>query len=129
MFRYIIIIIPCFFLSALCGWVNAQDICGIWLTANSEAKIEIKKKGNEHYEGKLIWTMDKSEKSKKTIGAVIVKDFVKTGKNNYKGIVNDLDKNKTYYSTITLISDNVMELRGYIGIPLFGRTEKWTRCN
>lgn len=44
------------------------------------------------------------------------------------GTVLDPDNGKVYRVKLTPSADGrTMELRGYIGIPLFGRTEQWTR--
>ncbi len=112
-------------------WVNssvsAQDISGIWLTAGKEAKIEIVLIDHNKYEGRLIWTADDSEKSKNAIGALIIKDFKKIGDNLYKGTITDINKNRTYNATIKMVNSEIIDVRGYVGISLFGRTEKWHR--
>lgn len=126
----LVFIVLCFFSTTilLSGNCNAQDLCGTWMTACSGAKINIQKKDKDLYEGTLVWTKDNNEESRKKLGTIIVKDLRKTGKNTYEGYVIDPEKNKTYNSTITIISDKIIELRGYIRIPLFGKTEKWTKC-
>lgn len=43
------------------------------------------------------------------------------------GHVYDPQSGKTYSGVITLAGD-ALKLRGYIGIPLFGRTETWHRA-
>jgi uncharacterized protein (DUF2147 family) len=42
------------------------------------------------------------------------------------GMLYDPKTGKTYHGTMTAHADK-MDLRGYIGLSLFGRTERWTR--
>jgi len=49
------------------------------------------------------------------------------GKSTYKGgRILDPENGKTYKCRIKLV-DDVLEVRGYIGIPALGRTQKWYR--
>jgi uncharacterized protein (DUF2147 family) len=43
------------------------------------------------------------------------------------GTIYDPKNGKTYRGKITLSSPTRLDLRGYVGIPLFGRTSHWTR--
>lgn len=43
------------------------------------------------------------------------------------GKVYDPNTGKTYKCTVTLLDDNTLKIRGYIGVSLFGRSETWTR--
>lgn len=105
----------------------AQNLEGIWLTANGEAKIQIYKAGNELYFGKLVGTKIQTAKAKKLWGSLILTNLKKINNTVYKGEAHDPDKEETYSCTITMKTANDMYLRGYIGISLFGRTEHWTR--
>ncbi|MGI9200847.1 MAG: DUF2147 domain-containing protein [Woeseiaceae bacterium] len=61
-------------------------------------------------------------------GLVIMTGFEFAGDGHWKnGTVYDPNSGKTYKCSITLIDDNTLKLRGYIGISLFGRSETWTR--
>jgi uncharacterized protein (DUF2147 family) len=44
-----------------------------------------------------------------------------------KGSLYDPKSGKSYRGKIHLAAPGRLELRGYIGIPLFGRTSVWTR--
>lgn len=52
-----------------------------------------------------------------------------TGKTGVaQGHVLDPHNGKTYRSTLTLMNDgNVLNVRGYLGVSLFGRTQTWHR--
>ncbi|MDR1793363.1 MAG: DUF2147 domain-containing protein [Bacteroidales bacterium] len=74
-----------------------------------------------------MWTKLQTDKAKSFWGAMILTDFKKESQTVYKGTVHDPEKNDSYKCTITIKDNNHLDLRGYIGIPLFGRTEHWTR--
>jgi len=60
------------------------------------------------------------------MGSMILKNFKKS-KKSYRGTVYDPTKGSNYKCTITLKGNDTLDLRGYIAIPLLGRTEKWSR--
>lgn len=35
---------------------------------------------------------------------------------------------ETYSCELTLIEANILEVRGYIGLPILGKTQTWTRA-
>jgi uncharacterized protein (DUF2147 family) len=129
---------------------QADDILGVWFNSEKDAQIEIAKCG-EKYCGTVVWLKDPNypEGSKdgipgtpkidhhnpdpslrKTpiIGLRIVHDFSYAGENLWKdGKVYDPKNGKTYKGKMTLVSPTQLDLRGYIGISLIGRTATWTR--
>ncbi|HTO16555.1 MAG TPA: DUF2147 domain-containing protein [Edaphocola sp.] len=108
--------------------LQAQEPVGIWLTEKKEAKVEIYQTSTGDYEGKIIWTKDQTEDSKRTIGQRILSTFKKKSKNTYEhGTINHLQQKKKYSGIITMISPNILKLRGYIGNPLFGISQTWTK--
>ena len=117
--------------------VNADLISGEWLTAPKDAKILIYKQANKYY-GKINWgetsgrkddkNPDASLRSRDLLGTVILKDFVFNGKDKWEdGSIYDPNNGKTYSCHIKLKDNKTLEVRGYIGISLLGRTEIWTR--
>jgi len=44
-----------------------------------------------------------------------------------KGWIYDPDVGKQYKAKMTMTGPDTLEIRGYIGVPLLGRTEVWTR--
>ncbi|MDR1031444.1 MAG: DUF2147 domain-containing protein, partial [Treponema sp.] len=104
-------------------WTNAQELEGLWLTTNGESIVQIYKVNNVLYQGRLIWTADQSDEAKNYHGSMVLIDFEQIDTTVFKGQVNDPEKQRTYSCTITMKNENALDLRGYIGIPLFGRTE------
>ena len=126
---------------------NAQnDILGTWYNGSKSGKVEISE-SNGKYVGKIVWleepistktnnpkvdenNPDKTMRTNPIIGLAVVKDFTYDGKGVFSGgSVYDPENGKTYKGKITLVDKNNLDLRGYIGIPALGRTEKWTRAS
>jgi uncharacterized protein (DUF2147 family) len=113
-----------------------------------KARIEIKEvKGK--YEGRIVWLKeptypegdkdagkpkqdrnnpDSAKRNKPILGLRILKGFVASGANTWtRGTIYDPENGKTYKCKITLVNPNTLNVRGYIGISLVGRTNVWTR--
>jgi len=130
----------------------SDDILGTWFNQDKDAKIEIFKCGND-YCGKIVWLKepvylpgskegtpgtakidyknpDAARQKTPLLGLRIVQGFQFSGDNIWKnGKIYDPDSGKTYSAKATLVSHDQLDLRGFIGISLLGRTEKWTRAN
>jgi len=121
---------------------EADRIVGTWLTANAKAHIEVYKCGEE-YCGKISWMKEPDEDGKpkldkknpdeklrnqSLLGLRLMREFKYDGDNEWVGgKVYDPESGEDYSGKLTLKDHNTMELRGYVLIPLFGRSETWTR--
>jgi uncharacterized protein (DUF2147 family) len=126
-----------------------SGILGIWKTAMGESKVEIFM-CEEKICGKIIWLKnpkytdsndgqvgtpiidrknpDPALRRRPLIGLLILEGFTAEGYNNWgRGTCYDPKSGHTYHGKIHLAVPDRLELRGYIGIPLFGRTSVWTR--
>ena|SRR5450631_1044585 len=129
--------------------VGLNGIFGIWSTEMNESKVEIFMCG-EKICGKIIWLKnpiytdsrdgelgtpvidrknpDPALKSRPVLGLRILEGFIAEGGNTWgNGICYDPKSGRTYRGKIHLESPDRLELRGYIGIPLFWRSSVWTR--
>jgi uncharacterized protein (DUF2147 family) len=121
---------------------NANDVLGIWLSEKKDGKVEIYKQGDKYF-GKLIWgkTMFENDgvTSKKDVSntdtklknrnlkdLIILTDFVFDDGVWNGGKIYDPEVGKLYNCAMRL-KNNMLKIRGYIGISLFGRTSEWTR--
>lgn len=121
---------------------QADKITGIWLSEKKDGKIEIYKSGNKYF-GKLIWGNTMFEKdgvtSKKDVNntdaklktrnlkdLIILTGFVFDDGVWNGGKIYDPQVGKIYSCTMKL-KNNILNIRGYVGIALFGRTSEWTR--
>ncbi|MCH8553980.1 MAG: DUF2147 domain-containing protein [Schleiferiaceae bacterium] len=118
---------------------NAIAILGVWTNPQKDAKFEIYEKDNKYF-GKIIWGTGRDTKDSKNpdpklrgrdlVGLIILNNFVYDGKNTWvDGTIYDPQDGKTYSCKLTLTSPNKLDVRGYLGISLFGRTETWTKIN
>lgn len=122
--------------------VKPEDrIKGIWLTEKKDGKIEISRTGNT-YTGRLIWgnsVLDENGKPKHDVNNPDPKLRTRLlqGMDMLTGLVYEDGKwrnGKIYngltgksYNVIVSINGNTLELRGYIGFPIFGETTVWQR--
>lgn len=120
---------------------SGDVILGTWLTASGKAKILIYKEGTK-YNGKIVWLktptyedgkpkVDKNnpDKAKQTVpmlGLNLLRGFVFDDNEWEDGTIYDPENGKTYSCTIKY-RDGMLDLRGYIGISLIGRTQTWYR--
>ncbi len=111
-------------------------VLGEWLAESKDGKVLIYKQG-EKYFGKISWGKDVDKKdvnnpveklrTQAIVGLVILKGFEFTGKAWEDGTIYDPKSGKTYSSTIKMKKPNELDIRGYVGISLLGRTTTWTK--
>ncbi len=116
--------------------VTGEEIKGTWQTAAKDAQLFIYKEG-AHFTGKITWLKrpgkdtknpEPAMRTRDLIGMVILKGFIFNGNNKWDdGKIYDPSGGKTYSCKIKLKNNNTLEIRGYIGISLIGKTEVWTR--
>ncbi|WP_194777180.1 DUF2147 domain-containing protein [Pararhodonellum marinum] len=116
---------------------KADAILGEWVNEEGNAKFNIYK-SQDRYFGEITWgtggdTKDSNNpdpklRGKNLVGMTILKDFKFDGKNTWsEGSIYDPKDGKTYSCKLTLKSGDKLEVRGYVGISLFGRSETWSR--
>ena len=72
---------------------------------------------------------DPSLRGRKVLGMMMLYDFTKTGDPNSfeSGTIYSGENGKTYKAKLGLQADGTLRLRGYVGIPMLGETQIWTR--
>ena len=111
------------------------DITGMWLTKKQDAAVQVEKCGEEIC-GHVVW-LKEDEHPFSITGVPICQAQVLFGfksddsqDNVWKGgTVYKVNDNKSYDGTLTLVDDNTVKLRAYIGVPLLGKTKTLTRTN
>jgi uncharacterized protein (DUF2147 family) len=116
---------------------QANDILGKYMTPDNDGILQITESSGKYY-GKLIWISqpenlddknpDASKRSRKVLGLTILDGFIFDGSDTWgKGTIYDPKNGKTYSCKITRNEKGHLNVRGYIGISLIGRTEYFVR--
>jgi uncharacterized protein (DUF2147 family) len=133
---------------------QAQSVMGTWLTASGVAQVKIEPCANPA-SGALcgfivglinpkgpdgvvvapdVATDYRNEnpalRSRKVLGMPLIWGFKKTSDPNAfeNGQIYNGENGKTYSANISLQPDGTLRLRGYVGSPMFGETQIWTRA-
>ena len=123
-------------------WAGEDDVEGRWLSGDGKGWIEVRrtedsvigiiagspnaKEGNPPRIDK--YNPNPKLKHRVLDGVIIMKGFEFAGNDKWiGGTIYDPNSGKTYKCTLTLVNRNTLKVRGYIGIPLFGRADTWSR--
>lgn len=118
-------------------------ILGEWLTAGGESRIRIFLTDSVTFGGKIVWLRDPlkngkpvlddknpdaSLRGREVLGMVLLRGFSYDGDGVWSGgKIYDPKSGNDYSAKMALVDGGNLDLRGYVLIPLFGRTERWTR--
>ena len=74
---------------------------------------------------------DAALRTRKVLGMPLIWGFKATSDPNVfeEGQIYNGENGKTYNANISLQPDGKLRLRGYVGTPMFGETQLWTRVN
>ncbi|MDO6392294.1 DUF2147 domain-containing protein [Pontibacter sp. BT731] len=124
------------------AWAQKLSPVGIWTNEEGKARFEIYQSGNKLH-GKIIQLKeplrngkpkldennpDKKLRNRPLQGMVFMKDFKYDDGNKWDdGTIYDPESGKTYSCYMKMTGKDKMEVKGYIGISLIGRTQNWTR--
>jgi uncharacterized protein (DUF2147 family) len=129
-----------------CAWADDTSPVGLWkniddVSGKPKALIRISE-NNGALEGrieKLFRPADQEQNPKCTrcegankdqpiIGLVFMSGLKKSGDEYTDGQILDPDNGKVYKSKLTLVDGGKkVNVRGYIGIPMLGRSQTWLR--
>lgn len=121
---------------------NGDEVLGIWLIDEGKAKVEIYKEGQK-FSGKIVWlkeprdeqgalkldkeNLDESLRDRPIMGMNLINNFTFDGDDRWvDGEIYDPESGKTYDAYMRF-KKGKLEVRGYIGMAMFGRTVVWTR--
>ena len=137
-------------LSASSASAQQSSVMGTWLTASGVAQVKIAPCANAKEgpvcgfivglinpkgpDGQVVApdvandyrNENPALRSRKVIGMPLIWGFAPTSDPNsyYNG-----ENGKTYTANISLQPDGKLRLRGYVGVPMFGETQLWTRIS
>lgn len=122
----------------------AADPRGVWLTENNDAALTIADCGARLC-GRIVWlesatdesgalrldenNPDPTKRARRICGLVVMTGFEPSGPESWDGTVYNPQDGKTYAGTVTVLSDAALRVRAYVGLPLFGRSQTWTRAD
>lgn len=123
--------------------MHSQSVIGKWKNIDdndgeAKAVIEIYERREKIY-GKVFEILDPKErgricvnctgenKNRPILGMIVINSLQKDDKEYNSGTILDPISGKLYKCYITLESNDVLKVRGYLGFSLFGRTQYWYR--
>ncbi len=123
---------------------GADRITGVWFNGEKTSKIEITRTEDDIFVGHLVWleapldeagqpkrdnkNSNKKLRNRPLIGLQILSELEYKGKGKYSGgKIYDPQSGKNYSAKAEMVNNNTLELRGFIGISLAGRTDTWIR--
>lgn len=142
--KKLILLNTLFLLTVICFAQSEGDaILGVWETGSGKARVKIDKVGEKFF-GKVVWLreplneegkpkVDKNNPDEKLrtiplLGYKLIKDFSFKGEKVWEdGTIYDPENGSTYSCTIKMTDENTLDVRGFIGVSLFGRTDVWKR--
>lgn len=133
----------------LCGAIgvaSAQSLSplGVWTNSEKKATFEIYQCGNKLC-GKIVslavpndpatgkpktdaMNPDPKLRKRPRLGLVFMRGFEYDSDNKWDdGKIYDPENGKEYSCYIKMLNANTMEVKGYIGFSLIGRSQTWTR--
>jgi len=133
--------------SAFCA--GSSSILGSWQTEKNESTVEIFRCG-EKLCGKIVWlkapyytdskdgkvgspvidlkNSDQALRNRPVLGLQILEGFTELGADSWgNGTCYDPKSGNTYRGKMRLTAPDRLELRGFVGIALFGRSSVWIR--
>ncbi|MGE4313908.1 MAG: DUF2147 domain-containing protein [Pseudobdellovibrionaceae bacterium] len=122
---------------------TTPDAEGYWLTENQRAVVKTEHCNGNQLCGKIHWIIeggmqtdsknpDEALRNRPMCGLEILNGFTQN-RNNPKGWegghIYKADDGDIYNATVTIKDDSHLWLRGYVGLPIFGKSQTWTRVN
>lgn len=127
------------------GTANAQpkDVSplGLWLTENGRSVVNVTPCLSDTSKvcGRIHWIIDggmqhdtanpdEGQRTRPMCGLEIMSGFHQNDAMNWiDGSIYKADEGDTYDATLQMLPSGKMLVRGYVGMPLFGKSQTWTR--
>lgn len=123
---------------------NPDAVVGTWLNGTKKGHVQIYKQGGTFF-GKLIYltepndptsgkpktdikNADEKKRTRPLLNLPLMYNFKYDGDNVWAdGKIYNPEDGKEYNCKMTLKDPNTLDVRGYVGISLLGKTQTWTR--
>ncbi len=117
---------------------QAAKVLGNWLTEGRDGIIQMSLASDGSYQGKIVGgnaphrldthNPDESKRAQTLLGQFIVHGMKYDGGGRWSGgSIYDPDSGRTYRCKIELLGADRLQVRGFIGFALLGRSQVWTR--
>jgi uncharacterized protein (DUF2147 family) len=119
-----------------------EPVLGRWLSESGKGVVEIFPCADRLC-GRLVWLQetirdgapardrnnpDPALRTRPECGLVMLGDFRRLEANRWgDGWIYSPENGKTYHAKLKVPDADTLDLRGYVGIPLFGETQHWKR--
>ena len=134
--------VPIILVASGFNYSNADAILGVWANGTNKGHIQLYKQDGKYY-GKIIWlhrpndengkpkvdknNPDENARSKRLLGLIMLRDFKYQDGEWTDGKIYNPDDGNEYKCNMKLKDSKTLAVRGYIGISLLGKTEKFVR--
>lgn len=117
--------------------MKASDAEGVW-QSDSGGYVEIYEEGGT-YKGTIVGSKsgearydknnpDEEKKGRRLLGSTILTGLEYAGEGKFEGgEIYSPDNGKTYKAKATQTAPDKLDVRGYMGISLIGKSQTWTR--
>jgi len=119
------------------GPLGEQAIIGEWWTEDRDARIRFSRAETGTFTGRLVWTENPLNDTKNDDPALRARPLVGIDliwKLRYEdgeyvdGFVYNPDDGGTFHVKVKPLDRNSLEVRGYLGFSIFGKSQVWTRA-
>lgn len=133
-----------FIYGSVIAQTDADKVLGKWFNEEKDAQVEIYKENNKYF-GKIVWLLNPNEedgtakldnknpvdalKTRPVMGLLLLKDFVYDDEEWEDGEIYDPKSGKTYSCFMEFETDELLKIKGYIGVKWVGKTTYWTKAN
>jgi uncharacterized protein (DUF2147 family) len=118
--------------------VQAQQVLGNWLTQDRDGIIEISVAPDRSYQGRIVGGNDPGRVdttnpdpallTERLKGHVIMQGMRYTGDGHWStGTIRDPNNGHIYKCRMQLLAPDRLQIRGFLGVSLLGRSQVWTR--
>jgi len=109
----------------------APDVTGLWLTQDGAGVVEIAPCDNGGVCGRFVGFRDQPPPKNYMGFSECGLEFIHPAKlgddGRWHGQITDPTQGADYRADLVVSPDGRLDLRGYLGISLFGQTQVWTR--
>ena len=119
-------------------------VVGTWISGTKRGHVEIYKQGDKYF-GKITWLSEPTDpvsgkpktdvknsnttlRTRPVVGLNVMSGFTYNGGRTWEeGKIYNPEDGKEYSCKLTLKDPNTLDVRGYYGISLIGKSQIWTR--